>query len=284
MELEYQCNLCTGKDFIYRDNLTDRLGCDRQRHSVVKCKGCSLHSLFPIPSGTELESIYEDYAKKGNRINVEKLRIKDVYPKKIDLIRKYNPETKTILDIGSGLGGFASIAKKAGFDVTGLEPQKEQCEIANELFHIELYCTNFEKFCNDDKKKYDVVHLHHVLEHLRDPKGTLLGIKEKLTENGMLILEVPNQFFSLKTELYAKIGKANFEKSLNPYHHIYFFSPYTLKEMLLKTGFKILELNDVSRHSSNSNIKNRLKHLLSHMLRMGTSSRIEAIAVRSETL
>jgi 2-polyprenyl-3-methyl-5-hydroxy-6-metoxy-1,4-benzoquinol methylase len=283
MDQEYQCNLCAGKNFIYRDSLTDRLGCDRQRHSVVKCKGCSLHSLFPIPSGTELESIYEDYAKKGDRINVEKLRIKDIYPNKIDLIRKYKPETKTMLDIGSGLGGFASVAKKSGFEVTGLEPQKEQCDMANELFHVDLYCTNFEKFYYQDRKKYDVVHLHHVLEHVRDPKGTLLGIREKLNENGILILEVPNQFFSLKTELYAKLGKANFEKSLNPYHHIYFFSPYTLKKMLLKTDFKILELNDVSKHPSKSNFKNTIKHLLSSILRMGTSSRIEAVAVRSET-
>jgi 2-polyprenyl-3-methyl-5-hydroxy-6-metoxy-1,4-benzoquinol methylase len=280
MDKEYQCNLCAGKKFSYRDQLTKRLGCDREKYNVVKCRKCGLHSLFPIPTDSELESIYKDYAIKGNRIAVEELRMKNIYPKKVSLIRKYIVKTGKILDIGAGIGGFTVIAKREGFHVTGIEPEKEQCELAKKLNNIDLVCSKFENFIYGDPIRYDAIHLHHVLEHLQDPKGSLISIREKLEENGILILEVPNQFFVLKTEFYGKLGKINFENPYNPYHHIYFFSPYTLKRMVLESGFKILELNNISKSSENINLKSKINHIVSSMLRMGTSSRIEVVARR----
>jgi 2-polyprenyl-3-methyl-5-hydroxy-6-metoxy-1,4-benzoquinol methylase len=284
MDQGFQCNLCAGRKFHYRDQLTERLGCDRQKYNIVKCKKCGLHSLFPIPNDLELEYIYENYTKKGNRIAVEEFRMKNIYPKKVNLIRKYIPQTGDILDIGAGIGGFAITAKRGGFHVTGIEPQIEQCTVAKELFGLDLLCSKFEQFQHDNTTCYDAVHLHHVLEHLQDPKSALLAIRERIKENGILILEVPNQFFVLKTELFAKFGKRHFDKSNNPYHHIHFFSPYTLRRMVGESGFKVLELNNISNDTENRRFKKTINHIISSIFRMGTSSRIEVVAMRSKIL
>ncbi len=274
---EYQCNLCGNKRFKYRDPLTRRLGCDPHKHKVVKCSKCTLHSLFPIPTDSELDLIYANYADQGNRIAVETFRMENVYPNKIALIKKYVSNGTRILDIGAGIGGFAAIAKREGFHVVGVEFQREQCVLAKQLFNADLICNTFEEFLKQNTTMYDAIHLHHVLEHLRDPKGALLNAGRILKPNGIIVLEVPNQFFVLKHELYQILGKVNSKKPYNPYHHLYFFSPITLEKMLRIGGYDVVELNEM-RQDITRTFRNRMNCFLSYALRMGVSSRIEAVA------
>jgi 2-polyprenyl-3-methyl-5-hydroxy-6-metoxy-1,4-benzoquinol methylase len=243
---------------------------------------CTLHSLFPIPTIAELEQIYSNYAEQGDRINVERSRLQHIYPGKIALIAKHVSGGNQILDIGAGLGGFAALARKNGFAVTGVEFEKQQCILAKQLFDVDLICSSFEEFFKTSKTTYDVIHLHHVLEHLRNPKEVLVNARAILKENGKLILEVPNQFFVLKNEVYSRLGRLRFKKPYNPYHHLYFFSPYTLKIMLRASGFRILEYNEV-HEGSNRTLKNRINHAVSRVFKMGISSRIEVVASRIDS-
>jgi 2-polyprenyl-3-methyl-5-hydroxy-6-metoxy-1,4-benzoquinol methylase len=235
--------------------------------------------LFPVPTTAELEQIYANYAEQGDRIKVERYRMEHIYPKKIALLMKHVSSGNKILDIGAGLGGFAAVAKRNGFAVNGVEFERQQCDLAKTLFDVELICSTFEEFFGACKTKYDAIHLHHVLEHLRDPKQVLLNANKILNDNGTLILEVPNQFFVLKSEVYARLGRMRFGKPYNPYHHLYFFSPYTLKAMLRTSGFRIVEFNEVY-NGTNRTVKNTINHALSRVFKMGVSSRIEVVASR----
>ena len=79
----YKCNYCNNNKYKKKNKLTERIGADPLLYNVVKCTNCNLHSLHPIPKFSELASIYKNYAIKGDRIFVEKYRIKNVYPHKI---------------------------------------------------------------------------------------------------------------------------------------------------------------------------------------------------------
>ncbi|MFX1590528.1 MAG: class I SAM-dependent methyltransferase, partial [Promethearchaeota archaeon] len=195
---------------------------------------------------------------------------------KIDLIRRFSPGAKKILDIGAGIGGFKSLAEENGYDVIGIEPEESQVNIAKINFNVDLVCTTFESFSQSNNTKFDVIHLHHVLEHLRNPKKILLEIKNMLNDTGILIVEVPNQFFVLSKEIYVKLGKIKLKKPYNPYHHVNFFSPSTLKKLFEDCSYKIIELNQPKKYSKK--LLHRVYLLLANIIKMGISTRIEIIA------
>ena len=76
-------------------------------------------------------------------------------------------------------------------------------------------------------ERFDLVSMSHVLEHLPDPVGMLRLIREKLlTDNGLLLLEVPNFYAHDSYEL----------------AHLACYTPHTLTEALRLAGFKVVQL------------------------------------------
>ena len=71
-----------------------------------------------------------------------------------------------MLDYGAGVGSFAAYAKSKGWDVEAFETDTE-CK--KRLKERKITIVD-EKLC---KKRYDVITLWHVLEHLNNPKKTL---------------------------------------------------------------------------------------------------------------
>ena len=77
------------------------------------------------------------------------------------------------------------------------------------------------------EKKFDLITMIHVLEHLPDPVEYLIQLKDRwLKSSGVLLLEVPN--------LYAH---SSFEVA-----HLSSFSQFTLEETLRKAGFNLKTL------------------------------------------
>jgi 2-polyprenyl-3-methyl-5-hydroxy-6-metoxy-1,4-benzoquinol methylase len=274
-QIQYTCEICSTTDYTFCRYFTKRLVKDgKPVFQVIKCKKCGLHSLHPIPSERDLSWIYKNYFVSGNRLSVEKNRIHSVYPKKIEKIKNYYKNPK-ILDIGSGLGGFCYVGKTQGLNVLGIEMDTEQVKIAKKEFDIELMNMSIQNFFLHNTQMFDVVHLHHVLEHLQHPKDVLLKVQEILTPEGIVLFEVPNQFFVFREEmkifLKIKIPKAPY----NPYHHIYFFSPITLNHLIDASGYKPLEIIQVVDNPKSYKVK--LHKILANITNMGFSWRIEAI-------
>jgi SAM-dependent methyltransferase len=89
------------------------------------------------------------------------------------------------------------------------------------------------KFENDF---FDVIILNNVLEHLFDPKTTLNEINRILKNNGTLVIGIPNA-----NSFEAKIFKKYWSAWDLP-RHLYHFTPNTIKSLLNKTGFQVLEI------------------------------------------
>lgn len=276
LTLSFCCIHCGSKEFIVKKYFTARLGADPDKHKVIKCKVCHLHSLFPIPDEEEIKHIYSHYAYQGDRKKVEIQRCKTVYPNKIELINTFSPDAKTVLDVGAGLGGFVSVSAKNGYDTVGLEMEEEQITIGKELFNVNLVNSTIEEFIMTANKKFDVVHMHHVLEHFRDPVNILNQLKKILNSNSIVIIEVPNQFFQYPQEIYYRIGYSRPVIPYNPYHHLYFYSPEVLREIFKKLGYSILYFSDQQKIGKR-NIKKWIKVNLSRRIGWSTSPVLEAV-------
>ena len=182
---EYSCEICGSQEYILCKKLTARLVDEKKaKFNVVRCKKCQLHSLYPIPLNTDLEWIYKSYSIKGDRQSVEKARIDKIYPEKIQKIKQYHSKPK-VLDIGAGLGGFCFIAKCQHFETVGIEMEAEQVAIANKIFNVELINDSIENFIIYNDQVFDVIHMHHVLEHLRYPKYILYKLQNILSDDGI---------------------------------------------------------------------------------------------------
>lgn len=134
-------------------------------------------------------------------------------------------EGKKILDFGCGIGqataSFCNVAKVDGYDVSHFA--QEYCKKHTRIKIV--------KKLRD--KYYDIVLLSHTLEHVPNPYDTLLMLRKKLKDNGILIIILPREEFS---------SKASFEFDSN--RHLYCWTFQTINNLLKYCKYRILS-NDL---------------------------------------
>lgn len=92
---------------------------------------------------------------------------------------------RTILDIGTGAGGFLDLSKLHA-EVSAVEPQKGPRQALQALGY------DVRVSLDDVHDTYDLITLFHVYEHLREPVGFLKKVKQRLNPGGRVIIEVPH--------------------------------------------------------------------------------------------
>jgi len=254
-EAKFVCDLCGHRSAKRCQKESKILFILDTKWRVVKCRKCRLKSLYPIPTDNELKEIYSSYASLGDRLKVEKSRI-EIYKEKLNKLSKLISGIH-ILDIGAGIGTFVFLAKQSGFDAYGVEYNRKQCEMAENIWGVKLINGLFEDVRKEfGDNSFDIINLHHVLEHVRSPNTLLKQVYDILAANGILLIEVPYQFGSFKTEIKTFLGK--YDKPNNSLHHLYFFTPRILKKLLKINGFNIIEINQFRKRSKKLNILERV--------------------------
>jgi 2-polyprenyl-3-methyl-5-hydroxy-6-metoxy-1,4-benzoquinol methylase len=219
------------------------------KFKISKCKCCELIQLLPRPTIDDYELHYkesqyyspEDYNARANkRIPIFKARLED--------IEKYigKKENRKIIDYGCAGGHFLKEAIQSGWTTIGIEYTDKLAENARSLTGNDSVYKELSAI--KDKIKVDVVHSNHVFEHLPDPLTTAKEIHSVLQHDGILFIEVPHQFsswidlvkLSLIRCLGEKIAFKFFKSGVDSLHHTFFYSPKTLKEILVKSGFSII--------------------------------------------
>ena len=185
-----------------------------------------LYKTEPIP---EKLGIYYQSEEYISHTDSKKTFIEKIYQyvkkymlqKKINLIHKYIKNKGKILDIGAGTGDFLKIAQENGWKITGIEPERKARNRAGEK-GVSLE-ENQEKI-ND---KYDVITMWHVLEHIPDLENQIIFLKNHLTDNGILVIAVPN-YKSKDAQIYKQFWAA-------------FDVPRHIQLIFEEKGFKLIE-------------------------------------------
>ena len=87
---------------------------------------------------------------------------------------------------------------------------------------------------NFNGKKFDVVFLLQVFEHISNPQNLLNQIKKCLNENGIIYIEVPN----INDALYSIYNLESYVEFNFRLPHVYYYSDITLEKMLSSCDFK----------------------------------------------
>lgn len=141
-----------------------------------------------------------------------------------------------ILDVGCSTGEFLTQFKGNNWERYGIEPNKTDWQIAKKKGGLKVYQKQLLD-CHFPRKFFEVITLWHVLEHLYNPKETMIEIKRILKNDGLLILSTPNT-----SGLGYKIAGKNWFH-YDARHHCYLYNLTSLTTLLKKTGFKIIKIN-----------------------------------------
>ena len=226
-----ECILCGG---------TGRVPLMRDGEWIVhKCTGCGLGVLDPRPGAEEMSNLYResyfashfegvlppDSDGMRRRLSQERHRVKFFGRHK---------RAGRVLDIGCGRGYFLQACRLRGYDVTGFDVSDDAAASVRETLGLPV-ATGEMREGLFAQGSFDVVTMWHSLEHTRDPRVPLVFALKWLSVDGILVVEVPNY----ECTDAMKEGSAWKDWDL-PYHQFH-FTPGSLRELLLRCGFAVLE-------------------------------------------
>ncbi|MDA9882907.1 class I SAM-dependent methyltransferase [Flavobacteriaceae bacterium] len=149
-----------------------------------------------------------------------------------------------LLDIGSGLGVFPFIVNKQNWDCTALDPDKRSIDLIKANLKIKTICADFMNY--KSSKKYDIITLNKVLEHIENPIEMLLKTKDSINKNGFVYIEIPDG------EIASLYGKGREEFFIE---HLHVFSMASTAILASKAGFKVQNISRIQEPSSKFTIR-----------------------------
>lgn len=227
MQEEIKCCVCGNQ---HPDQF--QLKYQKEKFAVVTCNVCNLHFIPPYYRKRIEYTQYKNQevtnaVRAGNnwvKVQRHKLRFKFIKP---------FVKSGKLFDLGAGWGHFMLAGKELGYDVYGVEISEQPY----------LYCVNDLKlpvdhidfFEMDEEKKFDLVTMWDVLEHI-DKADVFLDKCARLTKpGGYLVLQVPQI-----DSYFAKRHKDNWK--MMGLDHVNYFSKATITKILAAHGYEVVKI------------------------------------------
>lgn len=201
---------------------------------VVRCRHCAQVVTTPVPAHIGRyypAGYYGDEEGRRFPALVEWLQQKLYAWRAQFVLRQMKGHPRRVLDIGCGRGLLLRAFQQKGWDVAGTEFSDNACRYAREVLGIPVQVGLLEQLRFPDNH-YDVVVMWHVLEHISDPRPTLVEIARILRPGGVFLVSVPN-FGSPE----AQLTKADWFHLDTP-RHLSHHTPESLKAALASAGLK----------------------------------------------
>lgn len=225
----------------------------RTERTTVNLNDFGFFQLSELPTQLELLDYYKNkYYQKQLRthrteyspdeIRYRRNKLKQKHHIYEGLVSEANSTGKSFLDVGAGEGFAMKYFQELGWNVLGIDYSSHACM----THHPEL----IEDYLNGDvlesllqlqqrSKRFDLILLDNVLEHMLDPLDVLKITRSLLTKDGILIIEVPNDF-SLFQKYLLDNKKISSEFWVVSPDHINYFNRQGLRKLVESAGFQEL--------------------------------------------
>jgi len=152
-------------------------------------------------------------------------------------VSKFIPENSKILDVGCNNGKLMDFLKSPIYYGTDID-KAQISELVEKGVKAKSADLNKDElpFKNE---KFDFVLLLDVLEHVVNPQKLLLDAKERLNENGKIIVSLPNDYHILNKIRFI-LNRHLTEDPFAPYGHLHYFPIKSGKKFLKNNGFEVV--------------------------------------------
>jgi SAM-dependent methyltransferase len=198
----------------------------REEFEYERCRDCDTLQISSIPHdmARHYPDNYYSFTPKAPTLR-ERLRLLirgTDYPDWIATTAK----DASIIDIGCGKGALLHMMRQWGFrNLRGYDPY-----IAEPL----SYANGIEISKKPPSATFDVVMMHHSLEHMADPKAALIDAVKLLGEEGQLIIRIPvrqGEPWRLYKEHWVHI---------DPPRHFYLWTVEGFRRMASEAGLEVV--------------------------------------------
>ena len=262
-----KCLLCNSKNnkviFTYKgkDIYLEKLGVKNFKLKWYRCHNCGVYFSRQYEN---IENVYKDNTlydaqydrfsiknrfkkimelKKGESDNALRvIRIKRFHEKYLADF-KIHKKIFNLLDVGAGLGVFLAKFLDKQYRGFALEINSVAAQHITEELNIPVYRKPLQAL--KANKKFDLITMNRVVEHIKKPKGILQTAKKRLSKNGLLYLELPD---SVSYEFGGNTCDA-----FNSGHYMA-YNPESVFFLLNLSGFEILSLNRIFEPSGKHTI------------------------------
>jgi len=247
-KIEYRCRVCDADVSAAPFSATEMLLGTRETFQYVECPACGSIQITDIPAdlGRYYPRAYRHMVARPRGLGRFLRRQRGAYvrgarwnlvgaamtwatrPDWVNWLTRLDARTDSrILDVGYGDGVLLLTLSTAGYkNLTGVDPFADPI---NDLPNVRTIAGTI----GDVTGSYDIVMLHHSLEHVLDPAATLRQLRHVLTENGRALLRMPVAgSYGWRTYREHWLG-------LEPPRHIAIPSIQGMRRLAERTGFEI---------------------------------------------
>jgi 2-polyprenyl-3-methyl-5-hydroxy-6-metoxy-1,4-benzoquinol methylase len=238
-----KCLLCGNEN---PSILTEKLRYGKGK--VFQCDFCGLAWLKDNRTQKQLNEYYaKEYRKKHTPSKGLKTNPDEIFSASCGhyqeerlntFINKINPPlssrpNNSLLEIGSSSGQFLIEAGNIFNEIYGVELDSKCAKFCEKLLQLEKghIVNNIKKF---EGKKFDVIALFQVLEHVKNPLEFIEDLKQYLDKDSYIAIEVPN----LNDALLSEYNLPTYQKFYFHKAHLWYFNWDTLGMLMEKAGFK----------------------------------------------
>jgi SAM-dependent methyltransferase len=232
------CPLCKSEELVSWLTCNDHLVSNKE-FELIRCRGCGFIFTQDPPDEQHIAAYYQ-----ADEYISHNPAAKGLISKFYSVARDYMTGIKrrlivttthlkkgSLLDIGCGTGHFAYAMKKAGWEVTGIEPGGKAREYAISNFGLKVIIPEHIAALPD--KSFDFITMWHVMEHFHDPFGYASEISRLLKPGGLCLAALPN------CGSYDAGHFRQFWAAYDVPRHLWHFTPATVSRFAEETGFTL---------------------------------------------
>jgi 2-polyprenyl-3-methyl-5-hydroxy-6-metoxy-1,4-benzoquinol methylase len=210
---------------------------------VRLCAGCGLAYTSPRVRADKLPELYNagyfssesagDFGYASYTADAAGFR--RTFELKADVVTRHVAGGRA-LEIGCAAGFFLDTLRRRGFETHGIEIGEEVFAHARDVFRLpNLHLGPLESYA-PPVEPFDLVALFDVIEHLADPTAAMRRVRSMLRPGGIAVLQTQD-VASLARRVMGRKW-THFKQA----EHVYHFSPATIRTLLDRAGFDVLEV------------------------------------------
>jgi len=228
------CPICGCKRYGWDISIKDKF---EEEIKITVCPNDGIIYLNPRWSKTQYIKFYKSIYDNLKRPDVQENN-KPIFKNAKRVMKRilnngFN-QFNSVLDIGAGRGWMLEYIKmnKPGVETFASESSTDcKIQIENNGHNIIDLDLDLGSHKINGNKKFDLIIMRHVLEHLYQPNIALSIIKDLMHDNSVLYIAVPN---------------VNRIKRIKGFHcaHLYYFSDINMRTLFNNIGFEVLVSGD----------------------------------------